>query len=432
MKSIKLATGFAVSALALAIAGQATAQAQSSVSFSGDVKVHTLIDFQNNQYTNQQPGLMTADEDWYNFVAAWSVVNGPFSGRLRIGVNSNGIAGFAARENRGGSASNTGVVRIDGGTVVDGRTFTIVNSNSNAQVIVDQLVVTEGPIMFGQLGRVTATAALYERLTNLNDLFESTVVDRVSGEEIFTRVGDESTRFRVDLGLSYSVPEAGLRLQLEAPNSEDWFGVAGAITQNLDVAQVWLDGQYRVNTDGDDRMNSNSGYNVGAAVQADLADPVTVTGVFRTVTKSAGANPQNVLAAQIVVDATDEVSLRGLITDRNFSSAANTAVLRAGATVALAQFTIDADYEAMMAELTESLYDVKVTWADGPLTAFVRGRYARDGFDAATTNAARLTTGASYTTASGIVYGAEHDLIEKGYISAGSKNALELYASYSF
>ena len=396
MKTIKLASGFAVSALALAIAGQATAQTQSSVSFTGDVKVQTIIDFQNSQYTNQQPGLVAGHADWYNFLASWSIVHGPFSGRLRIGINENELAGSAARA----------------GLPADGR--------SSAQVIVDSLIVEEGPVMFGQVGRVTATAALYESLTDINEGF---------GDE------DTSTRFGVDLGARYTVSEAGLLLQLEAPISNDTFGVAGAITQNLDVAQVWLDGQYRVVTaDNDNGMANDGTYNAGAAVQANLADPVVATGVFRTVSATAGANPKTVLAAQLEIAATEEVSVRGLITDRNFSSNAGTAVARVGATVSLAPFTIKADYEAATSSLTDAFYDASVTWADGPLTAFARVRYAQNDFDGAATNAGLLTTGVNFTTASGIKYGAEHNLTEKGYKAAtqGSANELELFASYSF
>ncbi len=407
MKSIKLASGFAVSALALAIAGQATAQSQTDVSFSGDIKVQTVIDLQRSQYTNQQPGLVTANEDWYNFLATWNVTHGPFSGRLRIGINEKEIAGTAARA--GGS-------------------------NSDAQVIVDNLVVTEGPVMFGQLGRVTATAGLYESLTNTNEASQASVAARTSISK-----EDTSTRFGVDLGLRYTVAEAGLRLQLESPiaNDENVFGVAGAIHQNLDVAQVWLDGQYHVTTklDGTSGMANHGKYNVGAAAQANLADPVTVTGVFRTVTDDAvGSNPRNVLAAQIRVAATDEVSLRGLITDRNFSSKAGTTVARVGGTVSLAPFTIMADYEALTSDMSDAFYDARVTWADGPLTAFTRVRYAQKGFDGAGTNAGRLTTGASFTTDSGIVYGAEHNLTQKDYKKDGNRpgNELELFASYSF
>ena len=392
MKTIKLASGFAVSALALAIAGQATAQTQSSVSFTADVKVMHVIDFQDGQYTNQMPGYVEGNDDWYNFIAAWSVTNGPFSGRLRIGN---------LEDERTGRETDSGAGR------------------SNAQVIVDSLTVTEGPVMFGQLGRVTATAALYESLTDINQAFSK----------------DEATRLGVNLGLRYTVSEAGLALQLEAPDRENTFGIAGAINQDLDVAKVWLDGQYHAITDaGRNGMNTTNGvsYNVGTAVQADLADPVTVTGVFRSYSKE-NANPQTVLAAQIEIAASEELSLRGLITDRNFSSDKDkSAVARVGATVSLAPFTVMADYEALTSNISDAFYDARVTWADGPLTAFARLRYAQNGFVGAATNAALLTTGASFTSASGVVYGAEHNLTEKGYLGAASGNELELYASYSF
>ena len=391
MKTIKLASGFAVSALALAIAGQATAQTQTSVSFTGDIKVQTIIDFEKDQFVNRQPGLVAGNADWYNFVAAWTVTHGPFSGRIRAGIIEDNKSGL---ESRGGKGQ--------------------------AQVIVDNLIVTEGPVMFGQLTRVTDTAGLYESLTN------QTVRNNLADE-----TGDETTRFLIDAGVRYTVADAGLRMQLET-RSDNTFGIAGALTQNLDVAQVWLDGQYHVKTE-DTGMASNGSYNVGTAAQANLADPVVATGVFRSVTDAAGDNPRNVLAAQLQIAATEEVSIRGLITDENFSSAANTASARVGTTVSLSPFTIMADYEAPTANMGNAYLDGRVTWADGPLTAFVRGRYALNGFDADTVaDAGRFTTGASLTSESGVVYGTEYNLTESGYLGGSAANTIELYASYSF
>ena len=382
MKTIKLASGFAVSALALAIAGQATAQTQTSLSATGEIKVQTILDIQNSQYFHSFDERGTREDEEAIFNVTINVQNGPFSGDIILGQDE----------------------------------------SQDIEIQVDNMIVSEGPVSFGQLGRVTATASLYERLTDINVRSQAAGISKE----------DTSTRFGIDFGLRYSVAEAGLNLQLEGNEEDSAFGVAASITQNLDVAQVWLDGQYHASVDGNDGMATDGIYNAGAAVQANLADPVVATGVFRTVSREPGDNPRTVLAAQLQIAATDQVSVRGLITDRNFSSNAGTTVARVGATVSLAPFTIMADYEALTSSMTDGFYDARVSWADGPLSAFTRVRFAQDGFDSATTNAGLLTAGASFTTASGIVYGTEYNLTEKGYLGAASGNELELYASYSF
>ena len=413
MKSIKLASGFAVSALALAIAGQATAQT-ANLTFSGDLKVQTIIDLENNQYRNAQPGLISASEDWYNLDARWAFSNGPFSGRLRVGTF-------------GGSA--TGAVGRGG----------------EALVTVDSLLVTEGPVQFGQVGRVTATASLYERLTKENDLFQ---VENSSGNAL----GDESTRFNVDLGLRYTLSDLGLSLQLEAPRDrEGVFGIAGALHQNLDVAQVWVDGQYRVNTNGSGEnlndlgsgMESDGIYNVGVALQVAPVDQLTLTGVYRLVTDDAGVDPRAVYAVKLDVQATDDVSLFALVTDRNANNQGTTGaandstVVRAGLTASVAPFVVEAGYEANYAELFEGFIFTKATLTDGTLSAFVGFDYSFEGFGfdskVATDGGFKLSTGGSLTSASGIVYGAEYTFTDSDFWSATAQGSeIELFASYSF
>ena len=423
MKSIKLATGFAVSALALAIAGQATAQT-TDVTFSGDLKFQTILDIENGKYFHQMPGLnptnlggtsgATGSQDWYNFTATWNLRSGPFSGRLRLGTF--GHTGTAA-----GTDSRSG----------------------DGLVMVDNLRVTEGPIQFGQVTRLTDTATLYESLTKQTYQFQPV---NNSGNDI----GDESTRFNVDLGFRYTVSDLGLRVQAESRRdaANEALGFGASLIQDLDVAKLWVDGQYRVNTTSTGMAN-NANYNVGVAIQAKPVDQLVLTGVYRLVTDNpATLDPRSVYAVRLDVDATNELSLYGMVTDSNVNDIAITrigrdalnadvvalvdsTVVQVGLAASFDPVVVEVGYEANYADLGSGLIFTSATWTDGPLSAFVGFDYNLEGFDGAPDAGYELSLGGSFTTDSSIEYGAEYTYSRVGGIYS-DVNKAELYASYSF
>ncbi|MEX1056659.1 MAG: hypothetical protein WED11_02910, partial [Natronospirillum sp.] len=251
MKSMKLASGFAISALALAVAGAATAQTTTEVDYTGSVKVQGVMDLENGTRYNTLPGAVpTANdegelegtEDWFHLEAQTTVSNGPFSGVIKVGIEADDAA--------------------HGGTV---------------NVRVEDLIVEEGPISFGQIGGVTATADLLEELTDF-DFSEKTAL-----------------KFGVDGGARYTMSDLGLRIQAEGAARDveatppqvteggegSNFGIAAGIEQDLDVATVWADVQYReaVNAAGDGMEDGATAFGVG--IEASPVDMVTLKAVFR-------------------------------------------------------------------------------------------------------------------------------------------------------
>ena len=379
MKSIKLASGFAVSALALAIAGQATAQTQTSMSATGEIKFQTIWDIENSQYYHSFDDRTPDNEGIFNVTI--NVKNGPFSGDVILGEDEGEVA-----------------------------------------IQVDNLQVNEGPISFGDIGRVTESASLYEGL----------VAETKLGDK------DEDTRFGVDYGFRYTESSLGLSVQAESKFDSDseeksagpqFFGLAAAIHQDLDVAEFWLDGQYRLATDTDGMANEAT-YNVGVALKATPVDQVTLTGVYRLVNDG---DARGVYAAKLEVQATNEVSLYGLVLDTDAATADNTIVVRGGLTASVAPFVVEAGYEANFATLSAGLIFTKATWTDGPLSAFVGLDYNLAEFSDTDVEAGfKASAGGDFTTASGIVYGAEYTYAVEKFWDSGVKNEIELFASYSF
>ncbi|TGG92043.1 hypothetical protein E4656_14275 [Natronospirillum operosum] len=396
MKSIKLASGFAVSALALAIAGQAAADTTFDVDFSADLKVNTTLDFENERRMHGLPGYHSADDDWYNFTATWSVSNGPFSGDIIAGVDED--------------EEHNGIELVEG----------------EAGIWVDNLRVDEGPFSFGQIGRITDTAGLYEDLTDENEMF---------GE-------DDETRIGVDAAFRYSVDDLGLRVQAEG-NAGHPFGFAAALNQDLDVAEVWADVQYREALDAPDGMQ-DAEFTFGLGTVATPVDMVTLTAVYRQIsndvvtTAGAGDDDRGVFAVKADVQATDELSVFLLLTDRDaLESDSDTLLVRGGAVAEFAPFTVEGGYEALAAEIDAGFVFAKLSYAEGPYGAFAEVNYGLEGFTDSGYNEnqdadLKLVLGGDYTFDSGVVFGAEYTNQGDDYFDGGVKNEVEMFAKYSF
>lgn len=382
MKSMKLASGFAVSALALAIAGTATAETTTEVEFAGELKVNTVFDFESETMINNMPGFSSA-EDEYSLYGVWSVTNGPFSGDILVGIEEDEAAG-----------------------------------NTGGYVEIDGLRVDEGPISFGQIGRITDSARLYENLTDENDLF---------GEDTSTRIG-------VDAAFRYTLADLGLRVQAEG-NGGHPFGFAAALNQDLDVAEVWFDAQFRQRTEAQATGNAadtgmeDGETTVGAAVVASPVDQVTLSAAFRMTS----VTEQSAFALKADVQATDQISAFVLVTDRDLTDEAtdDSMVVRGGGALSFAPFTLEGGYEALAAEVGEGLLFTKLSYSEGQIGASAEFNYALEGFSGATDADFELVLGGDYTTASNIIYGAEYTFTGDDWYG-GKENQLELFANYSF
>ncbi|MCH8551837.1 MAG: hypothetical protein LAT62_07870 [Natronospirillum sp.] len=391
MKSIKLASGFAVSALALAIAGQAAAETTTEVDFTGSVKVNTMFDLENDTRINGMPGYASDNDDWFNLEATWSVSNGPFSGDLIVGL---------VDENNQNGAGNDG---------------------PNGRVHIDNLMVEEGPISFGQVGSVVNTAGLMEGLTDY------AIFDALGAEELDLSYG-------VDGAFRYSVDEFGLQVQGEGTDA-GVFGFGAGITQDLDVATVWADFQYREAVGADGMEDGETFFGVAAEVSP--IDLLTLTAVFNT----ESASEQSALGLKVDVQATDDISVYAQYVDVDLGDEIidESDFVGFGLVAAFAPITFEANYQAWVEEIGEGILDAEVSYAEGPWGAFAGVELGLGGEATTPVNEYfKLEVGGDYTTDSGIKYGSKFtntSFESAGFADVGESGdaqTLELFAQYSF
>ncbi|MFY0665484.1 MAG: hypothetical protein JXQ97_12740 [Natronospirillum sp.] len=398
MKAFKLASGFAVSALTLAIAGTAAAQATTEISTTGAIQVQSINNLESEARYNNFPGYFKADEDWYNLSITTTVTHGPFSGKVRVGI-------FEDEGDGNGTTNGNG-------------------ADSNAQVKVFDLRVDEGPISFGQIGRVTHTAALYEDLTDENELL---------GKDESTRLGvTAALRYTLDLG------DTEVRVQSEgAPQGNaPTFGLAASAKHDLGVAEVLADVQFRqvtnvvgADTDGNpifDGMEDDALTTFGVGVTATPIDQVSLSAVFRNDSRKDGGNGDSVYAVKAELSVSDDISVFGLVTDREVGSDNDSTLVRVGATAGFAPITVEGAYETLAAEFGDGLVWGKVSYAENAIGAYAEVFYGLpDGAGL------QFEVGADYTTESGVVFGGKY---ENGDYSDEDSEAsvATLFAKYSF
>lgn len=389
MKAFKLASGFAVSALSLAVAGAAVAESTASVDFAGSIRVQSVIDLEAETRSSQMPGYAAADEDWYQLTATWTVSNGPFSGKIRVGINEDEKAG----------GTGTGVGSVDPGTGV----VTVTNNDkNNGYVRVYDLRVDEGAVSFGQIGSIADTRGKLEALTDFDKAGETALDDG----------------FGVRAALRYTVEEFGVKIQSEGNDDND-FGFAAAVHQDLDIAQVWADFSYREAPTGgqDDGVTA-----FGLAVEAAPVDLVKVEAVFR----QNGNIEDSAWAAKLTVNATDDISVFGQIA--SISTENERMAVRGGAKASFAPITVEGWY-AM--DLTDGAEDsgvvfAKVSYAEGAISAFGETKMGlNDG------EGLQFKLGGKYTTESGVEYGAEY-LNGDWEDEDSERSVFTAFAQYSF
>lgn len=395
MKAFKLASGFAVSALTLAIAGTAVAEATTDVSITGNVRVQGVLDLENETRQNQMPGFAPIavggdaddNEDYYHLEINTKVTHGPFSGNVY-----------------------TGIQKDDG---ADG---------TSAKVRVDNLKVEEGSVSFGDVGSVVETGGKLEALTDFDTAGETSMV------------GDG---LKVNAAFRYTLADLGLKVQAEGASVAD-FGVAAGVHQDLGVAQVWADFQYREVVGGDTDVDAITG--LGLAVEASPVDLIKVEGVFRsrseitagaaaaytavgnTVTASAA---DSAWAAKATVSVSDTISVYGQVA--SVSTVAESMAVRAGASAVFAPITVEGWFATDLAEgADDTRLFVKGSYTEGAIGAFAETKIGLgEG------QGMQLKVGGSYTTESNIEYGAEYAMGDVANEDSKASKATA-YAQYSF
>ncbi|MFC3853873.1 hypothetical protein ACFOSD_13920 [Salinispirillum marinum] len=379
MKAFKLASGFAVSALTLAIAGTAVAEATTEMSYTGSVRVQTVFDLEAESRENQLPGYAAADEDWYNFNITTTVKHGPMSGKIRVGIHEDEKAG-------GSGWSPTSVT----------------NDKNNGYVRVFDLRVDEGAVSFGQIGDIADTVGKLEGLTDFDTAAE-TALDAGLGVKSAAR---------------YTVADLGLKVQAEGNDVAD-FGFAAAVHQDLGVAQVWADFQYREPDGGNSDVDAITG--LGVAVEASPIDALTIEGAFRN---NSGAD-DSAWAAKATFAVSDTISVYGQVA--SISTENERMAVRAGGSAAFAPITVEGWFAT---DLTEDAEDTrvfgKVSYAEGAI-----GAYGEAKMGLGEGQGLEAEVGGSYTTESGVKYGAEYAMGDVADEDSEASKAT-VYAEYSF
>lgn len=386
MKAIKIASGVAVSALAAAISAQSFAMgheggAETSVEWTGSVKVQTVIDLEDDtSYTNTMPGFATGDEDWYHLEAATTVTHGPFSGTLSVGLE--------ADEDDDDPLAYAG------------------NGSDEIGVRVDDLRVDEGPISFGQIGDITDTVGKLEALTDFERADEVAFDDNLGVEAAFR----------------YTVEEFGLRVQAEGETPTD-FGLAAAIHQDLDVVEIWADFQYREAVGGGD---DDAITGIGVAVEANPVDMLKLEGVFRNNSSLNGGDGDSAWAAKATVNVTDSISVYGQLASITVEGEA--LAMRVGGSAGFDPITVEGWYAMDLSDDADDSGRVlgKVSYAQGPW-----GAYAEVEAGLNDVEGVFFELGGDYTTESGIKYGAKY---ENGDADSedDETSVATVFAQYSF
>jgi len=208
MKAIT--TGFAITALAAAISGQAMAEAE--FSYSGEINVNSTFDLLNDTRTNY---IDDSDDDFYELSMDIAVSNGPFSGTISI-------------------VEDDAEITSDGSTIVT----------------VGDLMVEDGAISFGQIGSVVATDDLIDALTD---------------------EAEDGLSYAVSGAARYTDAEMGLMVQGEGDSATGQrFGFAANLTQEIDMGTVYAEAQYRedfTNTALDTFIGAGAVLNVAEGVE---------------------------------------------------------------------------------------------------------------------------------------------------------------------
>lgn len=380
MKAIT--TGFAVTALAAAISGQAMAEAETTFSYSGEINVHTVMDLENSTRLNSIKDDTDGDQDAFELTLQADVVHGPFSGNIVI----------EDVDNDGGAYGDPG---YQDGTVT---------------VSINDLMVEEGNISFGQIGSVVAT----------DDL-----LDLVTDEE------NGGMSYDVDGALRYTDAEMGLKVQIEGDKASgavadlvgadadtagaaNVFGVAAALAQDIGMGTVYAEAQYE---EGFNSLGENTAKDTFVGVGAELmpTEELTVTAAYQML---GDASAYGVRADYTMGD----MAFYGSYGEPD-ADVADDEVILVGGSMTADMLTFSGSYR--MISDAEAYLATEVAYANDNIGAYAG--YETDLADGV--DYVWMGAGVSMTSESGVVYAADYENED----DAGAiTSEIDFSASYSF
>ncbi|WP_428242481.1 hypothetical protein [Gynuella sp.] len=399
MKAIKIASGFAVTALAAAITGQAAAaDTETSYTFYGTMSAGAVFDFKGDDTRDvdtleDDDGDDDIDDgDFYGLMMDLDVVHGPFSANISIdGIKTAG--------------------------------------NQTAEVTVNDIIVTDGPISFGQVGEVTVTD------------------EYIGAEEAEMEDGDD---FEPDVGIRYSAN--GLSVQLEGADADSAgtdgqgnefddnlahdkidFGLGVNYHYEMDTVTLDVEAQYLDNGNaGGETVSSTF---IGAGVTADLG-MVTLKAALNSVAgdgqiqANSGLNEDTEFAVQADVNITDTISAYAVVLD-NSTETDDGLEVEVGGAAGFGSITVSGYYFNDGLDDSGDILYGEVAYAQDAYAAYAEVEV--DDLDAEDVDSPAIGLGVSYTSEVGVVYAADYDYqSKKKEADVSTTNKIELSASYSF
>lgn len=420
MKAIKIASGVAVSALALAISAQASAAAheggatETEWSFTGSMEFLTVVDMaagavnRDGDATDTVIDVELDEEDDFDEGAAgdaWglettlSVVHGPFSGGITL----------------------TG------------------DDQSNVAASLEDIVITDGAISFGQTGSLVDLT--HEYAYDMDDSADSAAA-RSEGR---------------DVGAALRYTMEGLKVQVEGSNRQDAsggavvtgidattnpngtdssdYGVGAQYTGEADALSYVAEAQFRTSSLGGDDDSPYTYFGAGATYTMDMVTAKFGLNTY-SVTTGADAHDDSILEYGFELTATPidalSVYLKGQDIDSGSTFTDDSMKLLGGAAYTVDVLTFTGEYLFTDADNGDEVF-AEVAYASGMVGAY--GSVTLANIDADTADAPLIEAGVSYTQENGVKYAADYDMRAEetgATVNQGEINNIRLTAAYAF
>lgn len=407
MKAIKIASGVAVTALAAAISAQANAaaheemgDAEFSWSATGSMEFLTVMDM--------APGYVNADGDEVTVID------------VELDEEDDFDSG-ATGDGWGLQVKNAVTYGPLSGNVIIAAEDVASEGSMNTRVDVEDIVVTDGAISFGQVGSLVDATHEYAY-----DMGDSN--DDVSGNSEGQGVG---------AGLRYTME--GLKVQIEGVNRDDDgafsttdadadedgtplntqadidaaatsdYGVAAQFMGEADALSYVAEAQFRSSSLGGSDHSAYTYVGAGATYTMDMV--TAKVGLNRYTETDQDRNDESVLEYGFELEATPidalSVYVKGQDLDSGSFAVDDSMKLLGGAAYTLDMLTFTGEYLYTDADNGDEIMG-EVAYSDGPIGAY--GSVTVVNFDADTADSPTLEAGASYTQDNGVKYAADWDM----------------------
>ena len=391
MKAIKIASGVAITALALAISAQANAAAheggstETEWSFTGSMEAVYLIDLKGTDSNGDEATVMDVDldeeddfdsgvaGDGWGLEANMSIVHGPFSSGLIF------------------TADGTNTVAVEA----------------------DDIVITDGAISFGQVGSVITT---HEYTYDMDDS---------------TALGDVDEGAPVDAAIRYTMDD--LKVQVEGQNDSTTpatdYGIGVAYEGSADAISYVADANVRVSDQSPDDADAYTYVGAGVTYTADMFTASAAFNTYNaptTAAQVASGEKEAFSEYGFELTTTPVENLSAYLKGQDLDAGNDTDSMQllAGVSYTAGMITVTGEYLYTAAESTGDEIFGEVVYTDGPLSAY--GDVTLGNIDADTADDAQIGAGVSYTKDNGVKYAADYDM------QGDTQSEFKLSAAYAF